>query len=163
MKKSVIIYLISVIVIISLGLLVFSVLTNKNEFSYEEAKMNAEKYLNKNEHQLTKLVNELYESKASKKDSMKGVSYASYVNRDDFDFKNQIEYIKMDLDSQGMLGGQYYGLIYTNESKEKLIVYDENEITQKGNNIFIRQKIKGNWYFYYEDYDGKVNVDKIKK
>ena len=28
---------------------------------------------------------------------------------------------------------------------------------------YIRQKIKDNWYFYYEDYDGKVNINKIKK
>ena len=85
------------------------------------------------------------------------------IDRDDFDFKNKTEYIKLDLDSQGMLGGQYYGLIYTKESKEKLIIYDEKEETKKGNNVFIRQKIKDNWYFYYEDYDGKVNINKIKK
>ena len=62
-----------------------------------------------------------------------------------------------------MLGGQYYGLIYAKESKENLFIYDEKEETKQGNNVFIRQKIKDNWYFYYEDYDGKVNINKIKK
>ena len=27
----------------------------------------------------------------------------------------------------------------------------------------IREKLKDNWYFYYDDYDGKVNIDKIRK
>lgn len=163
MKKNIIIYLISIVVIILIGILAFITLTSNSEFNYEETKIKAEKYLNKNELRLTQLVNELYENKTSKKDSIKGISYASYENRDDFDFKNKTEYIKLDLDSQGMLGGQYYGLIYTKESKEKLIIYDEKEETKKGNNVFIRQKIKDNWYFYYEDYDGKVNINKIKK
>ena len=163
MKKRLIIYIVSVIVILLLGIVTLTILTSKSNFDYETAKTKAEKYLNKNEKQLTQLVNELYESKTSRKDSTKGISYASYENSDDFDFKNKTEYIKIELDSQGMLGGQYYGLIYTKESKENLFIYDEKEETKQGNNVFIRQKIKDNWYFYYEDYDGKVNINKIKK
>lgn len=163
MKKNLLIYVISIIVILSILILAFVALTNKSEFDYKEAKKNTEEFLSKNEKQLTKLVDELYESKASKKGLIKGISYASYVNRDDFNFKNDIEYIKIDLDSQGMLGGQYYGLIYSKESNDSFIVYDEKKETNKGNNIFIRQKIKSNWYFYYEDYDGKVDVNKIRK
>lgn len=60
---------------------------------------------------------------------------------------------------RGMLGGQYYGIIYSKNNEEKLIKNKEIH----GNNIFIRQKIKDNWYFYYDDYDGKVNINKIKK
>ena len=162
MKKNILINVISVIVVLSLGILVFVALINKSEFDYKEAKKKAEEFLSKNEKQLTKLVNELYENKTSKKGSIKGISYASYVDGDDFYFKNEIEYIKIDLDSQGMLGGQYYGLIYTKDSKESLIVYDENEENKKGNNVFIRKIIKDNWYFYYEDYDGKININTIE-
>ena len=57
-----------------------------------------------------------------------------------------------------MLGGQYYGLIYSQNNHDGLI--KNKEIG--GNNIFIRQKITDNWYFYYDDYDGKVDVKKIK-
>lgn len=163
MKKGLIIYIISVTVILLLGIIMITIMTSESTFDYKTAKAKAEKYLNKNEKELTQLVNELYESKTSKKDSIKGISYASYNNNDDLDFKNKTEYIKIDLDSQGMLGRQYYGLIYTKKSKENLIIYDERKETVKGNNIFIRQKIKDNWYFYYEDYDGKVNTNKIKK
>lgn len=101
MKKNILINVISVIVVLSLGILVFVALINKSEFDYKEAKKKTEEFLSKNEKQLTKLVNELYESKTFKKGSIKGISYASYVDRDDFDFKNEIEYIKIDLDSQG--------------------------------------------------------------
>ena len=163
MKKGLIIYIISVTVILLLGIIMITIMTSESTFDYKTAKAKAEKYLNKNEKELTQLVNELYESKTSKKDSIKEISYASYNNNDDLDFKNKAEYIKIVLDSQGMLGGQYYGLIYTKESKENLIIYNEKKETGKGNNIFIRQKIKDNWYFYYEDYDGKVNTNEIKK
>lgn len=37
-------------------------------------------------------------------------------------------------------------------------IYDEKETTGEGNNIFIREKIKDNWYFYYDDYDGTVDI-----
>lgn len=64
-----------------------------------------------------------------------------------------------------MLGGQYYGLIYSTEKNffdsRSLIIYDEHKETCDGNNIFIRQKIKKNRYFYYDDYDGKVDTSKI--
>ena len=61
-----------------------------------------------------------------------------------------------------MLGGQYYGLIYIKDKFEELIIYDGTKL-ENGNNIFIREKLKDNWYFYYDDYDGKVNIDKIRK
>ena len=61
-----------------------------------------------------------------------------------------------------MLGGQYYGLIYIQDKFDELITYDGTKLENE-NNIFIREKLKDNWYFYYDDYDGKVNIDKIRK
>ena len=83
---------------------------------------------------------------------------AGYYYDDYFNFKNNEEYIKIYIDAQGMLGGQYYGLIYSKNNEKELIKNKELH----GNNIFIRQKIKDNWYFYYDDYDGKVNINKIQ-
>ena len=81
MKKNILINVISVIVVLSLGILVFVALINKSEFDYKEAKKKAEEFLSKNEKQLTKLVNELYESKTFKKRSIKGmISYLRAVN-----------------------------------------------------------------------------------
>ena len=49
MKKNILINVISVIVVLSLGILVFVALINKSEFDYKEAKKKAEEFLSKNE------------------------------------------------------------------------------------------------------------------
>ena len=49
MKKRLIIYIVSVIVILLLGIVTLTILTSKSNFDYETAKTKAEKYLNKNE------------------------------------------------------------------------------------------------------------------
>lgn len=135
------------------------------KFSYNSAKDNAVKYLNVNEKELIKIANSLYNDKSSKKNPYKGITYASYHEETEKNGWNEKNYIKFYLAAQGMLGGQYYGLIYSTEKNffdsRSLIIYDEHKETGDGNNIFIRQKIKKNWYFYYDDYDGKVDTSKI--
>lgn len=151
--------------IIIIGLLLIKLVLNSyynkdfNKFNYDKALKTTIKYLNKNENELKKIVDELYINREPIQKPYKSISYASY---NDDGGLNQ-EYIEFDMDAQGMLGGQYYGLIYSKKDDEDLIIYDEFKETGKGNNIFIRQKIKDNWYFYYDDYDGKVDVDKIRK
>lgn len=41
-------------------------------------------------------------------------------------------------------------------------IYDENAETNSGNNIFIKERIKENWYFYYDDYDGKIDIKEFE-
>ena len=62
-----------------------------------------------------------------------------------------------------MLGGQNYGIIYSKIDDEDFIVYDQKKVTGEGNNIFIREKLYDNWYFYYNDWDGEIDVNKIKQ
>lgn len=135
------------------------------KFSYNSAKDNVIKYLDVNEKELIKIANNLYKDKSSKKNPYKGITYASYNEVAEINKWNEKNYVKFDLDAQGMLGGQYYGLIYSTEKNffdsRSLIIYDEHKETGDGNNIFIRQKIKKNWYFYYDDYDGIVDTSKI--
>ena len=50
-------------------------------------------------------------------------------------------------------------IVHYNRFKE---LYDEYKETGSGNNIFIVEKIKDNWYFYYQDWDGKVDITKIE-
>ena len=165
MKKKIIIILLIMFLIIIIGLLLLKLslinFWNKenNKFNYNKAKQIAVKYLNKNEEQLKTIAEELYESKGSKENPIKKIKFARYFR--DFDFKGNGDYIKFNIDSQGALGGQYYGLLYTKDNYKNLIIYDGSKV-QDGNNIFIKQKIKDNWYFYYDDYDGKVNIKKIK-
>lgn len=118
--------------------------------------------MNENEEELKKIVDEVYKNKSLIRNPYDGIRYVSYNYSEDSNFK-VIEYIDFSLDGQGMLGGQSYGLIYSNDMSEELIIYDEFEERKDGNNIFIRQRIKDNWYFYYDDYDGKVDISKIRK
>ena len=159
-------YFIMFIIVLIISLLPVFLKKGSGKFNYASAKNNAIEYLNDNEKELIQIANSLYENKTFKKNPLKNIDYASYVHDEDFDFKNKKEYIKYDLDSQGMLGGQYYGLIYSIDKdildSNKLIIYDEKKETGEGNNIFIRQKIKDNWFFYYNDFDGIVNTKKIK-
>ena len=107
---------------------------------------------------MKKIAEEVYEDKSSIENPLENIRYAGYYYDYNLNFKSKEAYIKFDIDAQGMLCGQYYGLIYSKNNHDELI--KNKEIG--GNNIFIRQKIKDNWYFYYDDYDGKVDVKKIK-
>lgn len=116
---------------------------------FDKAKKDAINFLNNNITELQSISNEILESKNSKK--YKNKIYTNYKN------SGEKEYIQFDIDSQGMLGGQYWGIIYSPNDdllgEETRFIYNEQEETGKGNNIFIKEKIKDNWYFYYDDYD----------
>ena len=165
MKKKIITIFIIQFIIILISILLIKIFIDirwKNEsdkVNYKSAKEATIRYLNTNEKELKKVVDELYKNKSSIEKPLKKIIYAAYYYDDYFNFENEEEYIKLDIDAQGMLGGQYYGLIYSKTKNEKELIKNKDSY---GNNIFIRQKIKDNWYFYYKDYDGKVNINKIQ-
>lgn len=164
MKKKIVFSFFIIFLIIIIGLLLIKITLNSfynkefNKFDYDKAKKITIKYLNKNEEQLKKIAEELYENKSSIENPLENARYVGYYYDYRLNYESKEEYVKFDIDAQGMLGGQYYGLIYSKNNYDELI--KNKEIG--GNNIFIRQKIKDNWYFYYDDYDGKVDVKKIK-
>lgn len=62
------------------------------------------------------------------------------------------------------MDGQYWDLIYCEEDYldgKNIDIYDEYKETGSGNNIFIVEKIRDNWYYSYQDWDGKVDTTKI--
>lgn len=131
-----------------------------NSLSYNDAKSNCKKFFNSNKSGLNMIVKKVINSKSEKVNEeykIDGIRYISY----------DIEkgYITFDMDGQGFLGGQYWGLIYSisnrYENEEELYIYDQNQKTTSGNNVFIREKIQDHWFFYYDDYDGKVDVKDI--
>ena len=156
MKKKILIIMGGVIVIISIF---FIALRFFNTNNYEQAKKEAIKFLNSNINDLQNVAGEMILNKSKESKSYKKMSYR-YCN--DSDDK---EYIRFDINAQGMLGGQYYGIIYCPNDNllngNSVEIYDENEETGKGNNIFIKEKLKDKWYFYYDDYDGIVDVTSI--
>lgn len=151
-----------VIMIFIVGIMNLSVCFSlmDNNPSYTDAKSNSEKFFNSNKSELNRIVKKVINSKSEKVNEeykIDGVRYISY----------DIEkgYITFDMDCQGVLGGQYWGLIYSisnrYENEEELYIYDQNQKTTSGDNIFIREKIKDHWFFYYDDYNGKVDVKDI--
>lgn len=169
MKNKIMIIFLIMFLIIIIGLLLIKLALNSyynkefNRFNYNSAKQTTIKLLNKNENELKKISDGLYESKTLIEKPLENIKTSSYRYDEYFNYNGEVEYIKFYIDAQGMLGGQYYGLIYSKKNIENIIIYDEFKEKNKGNNIFIREKIKDNWYFYYDDYDGKVDINKIRK
>ena len=125
------------------------------KYNYNTAKTETIKYLENNISVLELRCNMILDNKPEKCVTYDKLAYC-YNNID------EKEDIEIDINSQGFLGGQYWGLTY---SKDDLFDGDDISIekSSSGNNIFIRQKIQKNWYFHYYDYDGQVNIDDIKK
>lgn len=161
-KKIILIVLLAIISPIILLALFIEVLdllweSDFNKFNYDSAKEITVNYFYENEDELNKLLIREINKKNNKKCTDKPYKKIDSVCYFDDD------YIEFNMDAQGMLGGQYYGLKYNTKANKDLIIYDEFKETGNGNNIFIEQRIKGNWFFYYRDWDGKVDISKIKE
>lgn len=138
--------------------IIFLLIKGKNysveKYNFNTAKTEIINYLEDNINSLESRCNVVLEYKPEKCVIYDELAYC-YHN---VDGKEDIE---IDINSQGFLGGQYWGITY---SKDDLLDGDDISIekSESGNNIFIRQKIKENWYFHYYDYDGQENMDDIK-
>lgn len=130
-----------------------------SEKNYYSAKSDAISYLKKNKDIMIKVADKCYNDKiCDQNESLKNSYKNNYDNRG---------YVEFYVDGQGMLGGQSWGIIYTpfidfiDGEHIYIYIYDEKE-TSKGNNIIIIEKIENNWYFYYIDYDGEVDLTKFQ-
>lgn len=154
MKKK-IIAIIFVIVCIIIGSFVSNMRYGSH---YEKAKGESVRFLNRNERKLEEICKTCIREDFEKEYEFKGRKYY-YVSY------NGKEYVVIEINERGMLGGQYWELIYCPDDYldgESIKIYSEFEETGKGNNIIVTEKIRENWYFCYKDYDGKVDIDKIR-
>lgn len=126
---------------------------------YETVRKESIEFLENNYIDLTKLCENLILEKGNKSTKYEG-RYVAYS------YLDGKEYVTVEIGAQGFLGGQYWGVIYSpNEdylNGKNIEIYDEYKLTGDGNNIVIYEKIKNKWYFFYKDYDGKVDTSKIK-
>lgn len=157
--------IIVVIMVVGIGGLYLSWHMNDDIFNYEEALEEAITFLEDNEEELDELAKEYLENHEMKSKKFKIVNSINYSDTDGI--KNErLENVVFDCKVQGILGGQSWGLLHipSNEylGEKELYIYDEKEFKSDGNNVFIRKKIKKNWFFYYDDWDGKVNLKKVK-
>ena len=115
------------------------------ENTYSSAKEECRQILEKHQVQMEDLALNSLDSK---------VDQYGYFNKYYYGCHQDQDFVKFDIDGQGTLGGQYWSLVYTDNG----LLYDEEEAyyfeEDDGNNIIRAEKIEGNWWFYWEDYDG---------
>lgn len=62
--------------------------------------------------------------------------------------------VQFDIGSQGMLGGQYWSLVYSKEGtlhgQEETYLWQE----ENGNNVIRAERLDEHWWFMWIDYDG---------
>lgn len=147
------------IVFMFLGLFCFICFCNRTN-NYGKARRDSIQFLNANIKDLKVILD---------KDSIGNVKECSKYKKIEYCFSNSNyngkEYVDFEVNSQGFLGGQYWGIIYSKNDDiighNKIEIYDQYMDEGTGNNILITEKIKKNWYFYFIDYDGKIEY-KIK-
>lgn len=133
----------------------------RKNFDYKESEKKTIEFLNDNIYELNNLAQKYLGNHNLESQKYKMIQSIIY-HKDE-----ELEYVQFEYNSQGMLGGQYWGLLYIPRNKylgeDNLYIYDAKDSTSStGNDIFIRKKIKKNWFFYYDDYDGKTNLNDVK-
>ncbi len=115
--------------------------------TYSTAKEATEEFLIQNREEMEKIAVSLSDDEIENSGHYKDLSYF-------YDEKNDCT--EFEIDAQGMLGGQYWGLIYTKDGcycgQSETYLYEEPE----GNNIRRAEKLDGRWWFIWEDYDGNA-------
>jgi len=113
--------------------------------TYGSAKKECEKVLDKYQIEMRKIAIDSLKSGKNASGEYKEYYYSCYPDEG---------FVKFDIDAQGMLGGQYWELVYTQDGT----FYDETEsYLQKetnGNNIVRAEKINEHWWYLWTDYDG---------
>lgn len=144
-KKILVISLIFILVIagitVALGLFINSIRPK----TYTSAKKECQKILAKYQIQMEDIASNALELKTNTSGVFEKYSY----------FSNKKEgFVTFDIDAQGMLGGQYWELVYTQDG----ILYGDTESylyeEPRGNNIVRAEKLDDHWWYLWTDYDG---------
>lgn len=144
----------SLIVLIFVGFVLLSPFIKFGEHTYQSAKDYSESFLKHNQEELEIIAQDILKNKQSSISEFKKAHEIKYDKYEDA--------VYFEIGSQGMLGGQYWRLVYTEKGtyrgeSEKYTYYEED-----GNNIAFAEKISENWYFYWIDYDGREDLSNIK-
>lgn len=130
--------------------------------SYEQAKAETVVYLDKHRTDLFELAGGILLRKSAEE--------ASYGNMLSISYDENAcgSFVTFDIDAQGMLGGQYWGLYYSPDDLFDLSDPPEDRWTrpdedrcywqeEDGNNFFAMERLDDHWFFYYHDFDGNVH------
>lgn len=163
-NKKIFKFLIIIIFVFFVFLTIITSISKLNKIDYIKAKNQCEEILDNDIYQMTKLSNEYLNNKILDVNEYK--KFEIIYHNKEWILGNDMEYVEFKINQQGMLGGQYWGLLYipSNEylGESELYIYNEKNVKNSGNNIFVRKKLKDNWFFYYDDFDGIVDLKTIK-
>ena len=129
------------VLIIVLGIFINSIKPK----TYSTAKIECEKVLSKYQTEMEEISNDLLKSRKNEHGNFNEWFYICYPEEN---------FVKFELDGQGMFGGQYWDLVYTNDGtfygETESYLYEETN----GNNIVRAEKINEHWWYLWTDYDG---------
>ena len=153
-SKIIVSVIFSLIVVIIVGLVFLPFDTAFGEHTYQSAKDYSESFLRHNQGELESIAQETLKTKQP--------SMNEYKKAYEIKYDENEEAVNFEIGSQGMLGGQYWRIVYTEKGNyrgesEKYTYYEEG-----GNNIVFAEKISENWYFYWIDYDDRKDLSNIK-
>lgn len=126
--------------------------------TYSSAKSDCVKVLNKNRAELDEFAEKLLaETPQSLAGEYPKTPYESFNDYNCY-VTNRHEAV-FDIGAQGMLGGQYWSLVYTADGTYRGQSDAYYEVWD-GNNIIKAEHIDGNWWYLWEDYDATEYSDK---
>ena len=150
MKKRNAIVVTCIIVGLAVMIGVFSVFQGLKPKTYSAAKLQSARVLDAYQSQMEELAVNALKSEDNIPGKFRDFSY--HCNRDE-------GYVQFDIDAQGMLGGQYWALIYSQDGnyygETESYRYEETD----GNNIVRAEKLNAHWWFHWIDYDGTDRSD----
>lgn len=113
--------------------------------TYTSAKKECEKILSKNQVKMEQIAVDSLKQENNVSGEFKNFFYNSYP---------QEGLVSFEIGSQGMLGGQYWELIFTQDGtfkgESKYFLYKESD----GNNIIKAERLNEHWWYLWTDYDG---------
>lgn len=168
-KSIIFILLLGVVILVIAGVLVFLAISHdvfKSRKSYSEAEKYSINYLNSDTEQLTKIAKKVIKEKSSDSVSTK-IKDIQSIHYGGGNFMTNGNYVTFTFYDNGFYHDVDWGLIYSPANnfagEDELYTYDESINDSEGNNVYVRKKIKDNWFFYYNDYDGDTKLNEITK
>lgn len=130
-------------VIVTAGVCLF--VHSKKPKTYSTAKTECEKVLVKHGTELESLSAEVLET---------GNPASGYYDSYFYSCHQEDSFVTFEIDGQGMLGGQYWSLVYTKDGtfygETESYLYEQPD----GNNIVKAERLDAHWWYLWTDYDG---------
>lgn len=154
-----------VYIVLSIGIIITILIPVKTykfkRCTYDMAKDETLKYLEEKTVEIEKLSKEYLQEKnpKCKQNDELLYCYGKYHNKEIITISLSNNYYKLD---NNYIGENEWGIIYSLndllDNKNISIIQPENE-----NYIFVKEKMQEHIYFYYDDYDGLVDIKELLK